>query len=156
MLRHHLAGEYTASRDYRSAESIYLGDFNADPDNALPLINLAYQKLASEHQPKEAMRIIKQALDVATRSGNFRRLALGMQARIALRLHDYRVMEDVLKQIVDMKLSRQNADITVERDFFDDLPPDSIDPDVARRYDEYCRARGKQPGADTPRARPPD
>ena len=36
-------------------------------------------------------------------------------------------------------------DIGRERDFFDRLPPDSIDPEVARQYNEYCLAVGLQP-----------
>lgn len=141
-LRHLLASEYGANRNYASAEALYREEFNADPDRPMPLISLAYQKLSGENDPDAAMRIINQAFEAAERSGDFRRHALSMKARIALRLKDYRCMESVLTQIVEMKFKRDDADIGVERDFFDALLPGSIDPDIARRYDDYCRARG--------------
>jgi hypothetical protein len=145
-MRNYLAREYKKRGDYAAATAIHLDIFDADPSEPMPLIALAGQKFYDEDRPEEAMRVITQAVDVSHRSGSFRRLALGMQARIALRLQDYRVVEVVLKQIMDMKLMRRNADIGVERDFLDALPPDSIDPAVAQQYDEYCRARGVQRG----------
>jgi len=141
-LRRLLASEYEANRNYTSAEALYREEFNADPDRPMPLISLAYQKLSGEKDPDAAMRIIDQAFEAAMRSGDFRRHALSTKARIALRLKDYRCMEEVLTQIVEMKFKREDADIGVERDFFDALPLGSIDPDVARRYDEFCRVRG--------------
>lgn len=154
-LRNLLAGEYRDRGDYAAATEIYLESFDAQPSE-MPLIILAGQKLYDEGLPEEAMSIITRAVEVSLQSGTFRRLALGVQARVALHLHDYRTVERALKQIVDLKFTRGNADIGVERDFFDALPPDSVDPDIARRYDEYCRARGKGPGADTPKGRPPN
>lgn len=41
---------------------------------------------------------------------------------------------------MELKFTRGNADVGIERDFLDQLPPSSIDPEVARQYDEYCRA----------------
>jgi hypothetical protein len=155
-LRSFLADEYSDRGDYASATAVRLDAFNDDPSEPMPLISLAGQKFYEENQPGEAMRIIADAVEVALRSGTYRRLALGHQARIAQRLHDYRVVEDVLKQLLALKFTRGNVDIGVERDFFDALPPGSIDPDVARRYDEFCRARGKSAGADGDGDEPPE
>lgn len=57
---------------------------------------------------------------------------------------------------MDTKLTRDNADLGIERDFFDALPPGSIDPEVARQYDDYCRARGRSAGADGDGTEPPE
>lgn len=148
VLRRHLASEYVQSGLYASSTEIHLADFEADPDDALPLHRVAFQKLEFEDEPQEAMQFANRALEVAVRTGNFQRYVLGTKARIALRLQDYRVMEDVLCQIMRTKLTHSNADLGIERDFFDSLPPGSIDPEVARQYDEFCRARGKAAGAD--------
>jgi hypothetical protein len=75
---------------------------------------------------------------------------LGTKARIALRLRDYRLVEDVLKQIMQLQFARENADIGAERDFLDALPPHSIDPAVARQYHEYCHSRRKPAHTDDP------
>jgi hypothetical protein len=80
---------------------------------------------------------------VAMRAGVFRRHALATKARIALALNAHAVVEDVLRRIMALTFTRGNIDIGVERDILDRLPPDSIDPQVARAYDDYCRARGK-------------
>jgi len=61
---------------------------------------------------------------------------------------DYPTMatvEGVLKEIMQLKNDPEVRDIGRERDFFDRLPPDSIDPDVARQYNEYCLAVGLRP-----------
>ena len=88
------------------------------------------------------MRIIDKAIEVAMRAGVYRRHALAYKARIASRLQDYRALEAALRDIMSLRFTPGNFDIGRERDFFDDLPPGSIDPEVARQYDEYCRAKG--------------
>lgn len=154
-LRSNLAAEYVFYKDYAAATAIHLEDFEADPDSALPLQNIAFNKLEFERQPEEAMHFVNRALEVAVRTGNFQRMVLGTKARIALRLKDYGVIEDVLKQVMDTKLTRRNADLGVERDFFDALPTGSIDPELAQAYDDFCRARGKSAGADGDGSEPP-
>jgi hypothetical protein len=64
-----------------------------------------------------------------------------VKARIALRRSDYRIVENALREIMDLTFTRGNVDFGAERDFLDELPPGAVDPGVARRYDEYCRAR---------------
>ncbi len=100
------------------------------------------QKLYHESRPEDAMRFADLAVAVAMRAGMYRRDALGMKARIALELSDYATVESVLREIMQLVFTRGNADCGAERDFFDQLPPGSIDPDVASAYHEYCYARG--------------
>jgi hypothetical protein len=137
-LRHIIAEEFRDRGDYPSATAAYLAAFNDEPGEPMPLIILAEQKFNEEEKPGEAMRFIDQAVEVALRSGTYRRHALATKARIALHLRDYRTVEDVLRQIMDLKFTPGNVDIRRERDFLDALPSGSIDPEVARRYDEYC------------------
>jgi hypothetical protein len=144
-MRYIMAEEYRDRRDYAAAAAAYLDVFNNDGE-PMPLIVLAGQKFFEEERPEEAMRIIDQAVEVALRSGTYRRHALAMKARIALHLTDYRTVEDVLKQIMNLKFTRGNVDIGRECDFLDALPPDSIDSEVARQYDEYCRTKVKPAG----------
>jgi Protein of unknown function len=142
-LRFMLASEHTERRNYAAAEAVKLADIAANPDEPMPLISLADQKLFYEENPQAALPIIDRAIEVAMRAGTFRRHALATKARIALALNDHAAVEDVLRRIMALTFTRGNADIGTERDFFDGLPPGSIDPDVARAYEEYCRARGK-------------
>ncbi len=148
-LRWLLADEHRARGNFLAAEAVSLADADANPDSARPLIALASQKLHDENLPEEAMRVIDRAVAAALRSGLFRREALGVKARIALELADYRAVEDVLRQIMGLTVTRGHMDIGAERDFFDRLPPGSVDPEVARAYDDYCRARGRRRTAST-------
>jgi hypothetical protein len=135
-----LAQEYRHEEDYAACEAIYLQLFEAKLDDPVPLIKLAEQKLYFERQPEVAMGVIDQAIEVAYGSGNFRRNALGVKARIALAMEDFKVVEGVLIRIMQLGFEFGNTDVGFMRDFFDRLPPGSIDPEVARQYDEHCRA----------------
>jgi uncharacterized protein DUF6968/uncharacterized protein DUF3658 len=142
-LRFLLASEHRRRGNYAAAEAVQLADIAAHPDEPMPLIILAEQKLFYEENPQAARPIIDRAIEVAMRAGTFRRHALADKARIALALNDFAAVEEVLRRIMALTFTRGNADIGVERDFFDRLPPGSIDPQVARAYEEYCRARGE-------------
>ena len=142
-LRFMLASEYQERGDYAAAEAVQLADIAANPDEPMPLISLAGQKLSYEEKPATALPIIDRAVEVAMRTGIFRRHALATKARIALALNDHATVEDVLRRIMALTFTRGNIDIGTERDFFDRLPPGSIDPQVAQAYEEYCRARGR-------------
>jgi hypothetical protein len=135
-----LAQEYKQEENYAAGEAIYLQLFEAKPDDPVPLIKLAEQKLYFERQPEAAMRVIDQAIKVAYGSGNFRRNALGVKARIALVMQDFKAVGDVLIRIMQLGFESGNIDVGFMRDFFDRLPPGSIDPEVVRQYDEHCRA----------------
>jgi tetratricopeptide (TPR) repeat protein len=135
-----LAQEYKQEEDYAACEAIYLQLFEAKPEDPVPLIKLAEQKLYFERQPEAAMRIIDQAVEVAYGSGNFRRNALGVKARIALAMEDFKIVEGVLIRIMQLGFEFGNTDVGFMRDFLDRLPPGSIDPELARQFDEHCRA----------------
>jgi tetratricopeptide (TPR) repeat protein len=138
-----LASEYCDRGDHAAAEAIYRRIFDDDPDDPLPLIRLSEQKLYYEAAPEEAMGLIDIALSSAYRSGDFRRHALAVKARIALQLKQYKAVEDVLKAIMQLEFNPESVDIGRERDILDRLPPGTIDEEIARRYDQYCTGRPK-------------
>jgi tetratricopeptide (TPR) repeat protein len=141
----YLSHQYSFHGDFATAEAIDLQLADRHPDDPLPLNSVATNKLYFLNQPQEAMEVIDRALEVARRTGTLRRYTLGNKARIALGLKRYDIVEDVLKEIMELKIDPELPDIGRERDFFDRLPPDSIDPEVARQYNEYCLAVGLQP-----------
>ncbi len=147
VLRYLLADAHRERGNYAAAEAALLSNFDADPENPQPLVFLARQKLYHEEQPEAAMPVIDRAVEVALRFGMFRRDALGVKARIALALDRHDVVEDVLRRIMALTFTRGNPDVGAERGFFDRLPPGSIDAEVARAYDEYCRKLGVLPKA---------
>ena len=140
-LRELLAHEYRGRGRHSEAEALYLKLHSDQPNDPLPLISLAGAKVYSQDHPEEAMPIIDKAIEIATRSGNFRRYALGTKARVALALKGYEIVEDVLKQLMNLKFVDGNIDCGVERDFFDQLPPGAIDENVAKDYDRFAKGR---------------
>jgi tetratricopeptide (TPR) repeat protein len=142
-LNFELAGAYKMTERYDEAERIYLMLFNQSPDEPMPLICLAGQKLYFEEDPEAAMPVIDRAIEAAYRSSNFRRLALGTKARIALAQEKFSVVEDVLRRLLQLTHDKRGADIALERDFFDRLPTGAINETVARRFDHYSRRAGR-------------
>jgi hypothetical protein len=136
-----LAGEYASQGKYTDAEEIYLGLHRDAPTDALPLIALAGQKLYLEDQPEAALRAVDAALDAAFRSCNFPRYALGVKARVALKLKSYDIIEDALRQLLQLTFEPGNLDGAIERDFFDRLPSGAINQELARKFDEYSRPK---------------
>jgi tetratricopeptide (TPR) repeat protein len=141
----YLADQYGLTGDYARAETIYLQLAERHPDDPLPLKSVAFNRYALQGRPEAAMEMIERALEVAYRTGEFRRLTLGYKARIALDLKRYDIVESVLKEIMQLKMDPDIPDIGRERDFFDRLPPGSIDAEVARQYNEFCLAVGRGP-----------
>jgi len=136
-----LADAYEAAGGFRDAERILRMEFRKSPDEPMPLIMLARQKLYRENQPEVAMRVIDRAIEAAFRSGNFRRLALGVKARIALQQKKFGIVEDVLRRLLALRNDTRGVDVEPERDFFDRLPPSAVDESLAREFDEYSRER---------------
>ena len=141
----YLSQQYSFNGDFATAVAIDLQLADRHPDSPSPLNSVATNKLYFLNQPQDAMEVIDRALEVARRTGTLRRYTLGNKARIALDLKRYDIVEDVLKEIMELKIDPELPDIGRERDFFDRLPPDSINPDIARQYNEYCLAVGLKP-----------
>jgi hypothetical protein len=138
-----LSSEYASQDRFAEAEAVLLELNDETPDRPLPLISLAGHKLYYERKPEAAMPIIDRAIEIAYRTGIFRRLALGTKARAALELRDYPVVEDILRQLMGLKFGPAHVDCGIERDFFDRLPVGAINDEVARRYNEFSSEKRK-------------
>jgi hypothetical protein len=141
VLNFRLAGEFKSRGRYSEAERIYLMLFDQWPSEPAPLISLAEQKLYFEEEAVAARQIIDRALEVAFRSGNFRRQALGVKARILLKLGKYEDIEDIIRRLMNIAPAPGDVDVGIERDFFDRLPAGAIDAELARQFDRYSRAQ---------------
>ncbi len=103
------------------------------------LISLAESFLYAAEQPEMALPVIDRAIEVAFRSGNFRRNALGVTARIALALKRYDLVEEAMRLILPLKTARGHCDCGMEDDILERLPPGTIDEEVRREYSDLCR-----------------
>jgi hypothetical protein len=136
-----LALEYMSAGRFADEERTYRTLHGQYPDDPLPLIFLAESKLHCQDLPEAGLPFIEEAMQIANRSGNFRRHALGVKARIALRLGAYDQIEDLLRALLALKFERGNRDCAIERDFFDRTPAGLIDEKLAHEYDLHSQPK---------------
>lgn len=88
--------------------------------------------------PRKALECINEALTRAYRTGFFRREALGVKARILLKLGAGDELCRVLEDILSLKMMDECPDVGRERDFIDRAPAGLIPKDLLARYDSFC------------------
>jgi tetratricopeptide (TPR) repeat protein len=129
----------------RNNEALQILDetIEQNPDDVRFAIRKASLYLYSINDPKKALRSIDFALERARRTKRFRREALGVKARILLKLGLSEELSRVLDEIMSTEIIEGVADVGRERDFVDRAPPGMIPENVLARYNEF---RPKRPG----------
>jgi tetratricopeptide (TPR) repeat protein len=153
--RHLLAGELRnlliINGDYQEALQVLDMMIEEYPDEVGPHISKASLYLYHFDDLEKALRCIDLALELASRTGHFRRHACGYKARILLELGRGQQLSDVLEEIMSLRIKKGVSDIGRERDFIDRAPPGVIREDVLARYNQF---RPKRP-TDTTANEPP-
>ena len=152
-----LAGLLREAERYTEAIHVLDGMMQRYPDDVRCAMSKAFLYLYLLEEPEEALKCINLALQRASRTGFFRREALGNKARILLKLGRGNELSDVLEEIMSLQIVKGIPDIGRERDFVDRAPPGLIRKGVLDRYNEF---RPKRPGDtsvdELPRYEPPD
>ena len=104
------------------------------PDHPMPWISLAGFLLYEKDEPGEAKMVIEIALEKALKTGLFLRHAYNTQARIARRLADYVLLEDILKKLSVYVPRPGFQDVADEDDFVKDIPERTVSTKVLDRY----------------------
>jgi tetratricopeptide (TPR) repeat protein len=130
-VHHFLAGELADlfSRAGRDDEALEVpGEMmKRYPDDVRPAISKATKYLYFLSKPEEALKCIDVALKRAHRTLFFRREALGVKARILLKLGRGEQLSDVLEEIMSLQIKKEIPDIGRERDFVDQRRQDSFE-----------------------------
>lgn len=152
--RHVLVGELRnlliINGDYQEALHVLDMAIEEYPDDVEFSISKASLYLYDFDDPEEALRCIDIALELATRTGPFRRHALGYKARILLELGRGQELSNVLEEIMSLRIKKGIPDIGRERDFVDRAPPGFIREDVLARYNQFRPRRPGDTNADEP------
>jgi hypothetical protein len=111
------------------------------PDDVRFPICKASLYLYDMDDPEKALDAIGAALHRAHRTGFFRREALGVKARILLKLGRSQQLTRTLEEIMSLEMKRDIPDVGRERDFVDRAPPGMIADDVLTRYNAFCPKR---------------
>lgn len=88
--------------------------------------------------PEKALASINVALARARQTGFFRREALGVKARILLKLGLGKCFSETLEEIMNLETRQGIPDIGRERDFLDRAPPGLMSEELRARYDAFC------------------
>jgi hypothetical protein len=112
------------------------------PDDVRFPIAKASLHLDCTNDPEKALEAIEVALVRAHRTGFFRREALGVKARILLKLGRGGQLSQTLEEIMALEMKRDIPDSMRERDFVDRAPPGMIREDVLARYNVFCPRKG--------------
>ncbi len=133
------------TRAERDSDAVEVIDemIERDTDDVRFPIMKASHYLYFMDDPDKALNFIDFALQRACRTGHFRREALGVKARILLKLGRGDELMQVLEEIMAMKMIKGIPDVGRERDFVDRAPPGMISADVLTRYNLF---RPKRPG----------
>lgn len=100
--------------------------------------------------PDKALNCIDLALQRAYRTGLFRREALGVKARILLKLDRGEELTRTLEEIMSMRMTKGVPDVGRERDFIDRARPGMIPEDVLARYNRFRPKRAGDSTTDEP------
>jgi hypothetical protein len=98
----------------------------------------------------KALNFIDFALRRAYRTGLLRSEALGVKARVLLKLGRGDDLTRVLEEIMAMNMIKGVPDVGRERDFVDRAPPGLIAEDVLARYNLFRPKRSEDGEADEP------
>jgi hypothetical protein len=152
--RRHLASSLVSflTLAQRDSEAVEVIDemIERDTDDVSFPIRKASHFLYFMDDPDRALNFIDLALQRAFRTGLFRREALGVKARILLKLGRGDDLTRVLEQIMAMNMIKGVPDVGRERDFVDRAPPGMIPADVLARYNLFRPKRSEDSEADEP------
>jgi hypothetical protein len=140
------------TRAERDSEAVEVIDemIERDTDDVCFPIRKASHYLYFMDDPDKALDFIDFALQRAYRTGLFRREALGVKARILLKLGRGEDLTRVLEEIMAMNMIKGVLDVGRERDFVDRAPPGMIPENVLARYNEFRPKRSEDSEADEP------
>ncbi|MBV9217878.1 MAG: hypothetical protein JOY94_00550 [Methylobacteriaceae bacterium] len=134
IVEHILSMELKRTGRYDEARDVLERQIRQDPNDVLPASWLAELFLGFQDRPEEALTAIDCAIESTKRLRAFRRLALGVKGRVAIRLGRYDLLEQVLLSILNLRVKKDELDIGLERDFFDRADRDKLSEEVAVRY----------------------
>jgi len=141
----------TEARRFDEALRLIDRVIKAIPDDVRFAISKANLYFARLDDPEKALEAIDLAVERAFHTGECRREALGVKARILLKLGRGEELGQVLEQIMSLKVDRHLPDIPRERDFLDAAPPGLVRADIVARYDAFSSTSPARLSTNPPR-----
>jgi len=121
-LRCELVGELHRHGHYGEAEAVLHAEVEREPAEPFHSLRLAEHFHYYEVDLQRSLGFIAQAIAKAKSDGKFMYQALGAQARLAIEVHDWPLLEATLQDLASYEHTPGNADVFPETDFLPRIP----------------------------------
>lgn len=142
-LRGELIGELHLRGKYSQAEALLLAEVEREPTEPFHSLSLAEHFHYYDINLPRSLVYLAEAIAKARTDGKFMYQALGVQARVAIELQDWPLLEATLRDLAAYEHTPGNVDVFPESDFLPRIPPNSASPEVVDAYVrrvEYLRS----------------
>lgn len=142
-LRCELVGELQRRGRNREAEVLLQAEVAREPNEPFHSLSLAEHFHYYDVDLQRSLSHIKQAIGKAKADGKFMYQALGVQARLAVEIRDWPLLEETLRDLAAYEHAPGNVDVFPETDFLKRIPSGVVAPEAIASYVrrvEYLRS----------------
>jgi hypothetical protein len=145
ILRSERVAELQLRGKYAEAEALLLAEVDREPLEPFHSLSLAEHFHYYDVDLSRSLDCLAQAIAKARLDGKFMYQALGTQARIAIEIRDWNLLEVTLRDLASYEHTPGKADVFPETDFLSRIPAGSVSPEAIDAYVrrvEYLRSIG--------------
>jgi hypothetical protein len=136
VLRGELIGELHRHDRHAEAEVLLVAEIEREPQEPFHSLCLAEHLHYYNVDLSQSLKHIADAIAKAKVDGKFMYQALGTQARLAIEVQDWRLLEATLRSLATYEHTPGNADVFPETDFLPRIPAESVADDALTSYVE--------------------
>jgi hypothetical protein len=133
-LRCELVGELHRHGRYGEAEAVLRAEVDREPTEPFHSLRLAEHFQYYEIDLLRSLAFVRQAIAKARSDGKFMYQALGVQARLAIEVQDWPLLEVTLRDLASYEHTPGNADVFPETDFLPRIPAGVVAPSAIEAY----------------------
>lgn len=133
-LRCELVGEFHHHGNYGQAEALLHVEVEREPAEPFHSLRLAEHFHYYEVDLRRSLVFVAQAIAKAKSDGKFMYQALGAQARLAIEVQDWPLLEATLQDLASYEHTPGNADVFPETDFLPRIPSGAVAASAVAAY----------------------
>ena len=144
-LRCELVEEFQRHGRHGEAEAVLHTEIEREPTEPFHSLRLAEHYHYYDVDLPRSLAFVSEAIAKAKSDGKFGYQALAVQARLAIEVHDWSLLEATLRDLAEYRHTPGNADVFPETDFLARIPAGVVPPSVVEAYVqrvEYLRSIG--------------
>ena len=155
LIRSELVNELQRHERYEEAERLLLEEIERQQHEPYPWISLAEHFHYYDIRLQRSIECIAIAIEKAREDGKFLYQALGVQARLAIEISNWSLLEETLNQLAAYKHKAGDVDVFPETDFLKRIPHGAVSSEIISAYESrvaylrsirYSTLSGRQDG----------